>query len=391
MAGALLEGIYYGALAAMLLHGAAVWWTLRERTQLWFVLLLGALLLSTWVWGGTGAELLPEGVRRAGMVVSDAWAAVAAVAFTRSWLETARRSPRLDRALRAVAVAAALAIPLSAPPTWAIGLEWIGLVALCAPPFLLYVGAVSWRAGFAPARAYLAAVGLLFAGLALEVAADWTPLHADVWTEIPTYLGILGMAFVFSHGLARRHRESLRDRERLELARRWAEAAALRDGLTGIANRRRFDDVLEAYWRRALHADERVALVLIDVDFFKPFNDGCGHSAGDDCLRRVAEALASAPGDPACLVARFGGEEFAALLPGQGEAEALHLAERMRRAVAELAIPHPASEAAGHVTISAGVASLVPGEGEDAKLLVDAADRALYAAKEAGRNRVTSA
>jgi diguanylate cyclase (GGDEF)-like protein/PAS domain S-box-containing protein len=162
---------------------------------------------------------------------------------------------------------------------------------------------------------------------------------------------------------------------------------ARQDGLTGAANRRHFDETLDAEFRRAKRDGSPLSLIMIDVDRFKLFNDRYGHPAGDDCLRKVAGAIKNLPVRAADLVARYGGEELAILLPGTPEAGATILAERARSAVRGLAIPHAGSEAR-LVTISLGVATLVPQQSGQPDDLVIAADKALYRAKEGGRDRV---
>ncbi len=167
---------------------------------------------------------------------------------------------------------------------------------------------------------------------------------------------------------------------------------ATTDGLTGIANRRRLDEALASEWRRAARDGTAVSLALADVDHFKPFNDRHGHGAGDECLRGVAAALAGTVRRPADLVARYGGEELAALLPDTDAVGAGAVAEGMRAAVEALGIAHGDSPPAGMVTVSVGVATVTPAGGEDpaagVRALLAAADGALYEAKRTGRNRV---
>ncbi|MBZ5592934.1 MAG: diguanylate cyclase [Acidobacteriia bacterium] len=163
------------------------------------------------------------------------------------------------------------------------------------------------------------------------------------------------------------------------------------DGLTGIANRRNFDDEIARAWRRAQRESSSVALIIADIDHFKSFNDRYGHLAGDDCLRRVAEVLALSVKRPFDLVARYGGEEFAVLLPDTTEAGAEQVAEGMRKAVEGLNIANPHANATRRVTISAGVAAAVPNAGSQPAGLIAVADGCLYRAKREGRNRVRSA
>lgn len=160
------------------------------------------------------------------------------------------------------------------------------------------------------------------------------------------------------------------------------------DAVTGIANRRHFDESLTNEVRRAAREQKPVSLLLCDIDFFKAFNDRYGHPAGDKALRSVAVEIAACFQRAGELAARYGGEEFGIVVPGTDLAKAGELAGKMQRRIAELSIPHSASHVADHITLSIGVASAVPGPHYDHNNLVEEADRALYRAKGAGRNRI---
>jgi diguanylate cyclase (GGDEF)-like protein len=162
------------------------------------------------------------------------------------------------------------------------------------------------------------------------------------------------------------------------------------DGLTGLANRRRFDLDLMRELGRARRDRRPISIVMADADFFKAYNDTYGHPAGDECLRRIAGALRSACRRPGDVAARYGGEEFALILPDTTEAAARRRARDAMRAVAALEIEHRGSETANVVTMSLGVAGCVPDDGVVADALVSRADQALYAAKRAGRNAVVA-
>lgn len=177
--------------------------------------------------------------------------------------------------------------------------------------------------------------------------------------------------------------------EELRIANQHLEELASLDGLTGLANRRGFDRELRLAWERAAERREPMALMMIDIDHFKLYNDRYGHVAGDTCLRAVGETLSLVTLEEAVLVARYGGEEFALLLPGLDLARAAALAEEARKAIEDLMINH-AQSPSGLVTISIGVEALVPERGRPAAELVEAADTALYAAKRGGRNTVVA-
>ncbi len=195
-------------------------------------------------------------------------------------------------------------------------------------------------------------------------------------------------------GLRRRHAELERIvGERTEELRRANERLSelsFSDSLSGIANRRRFDEILDTEWKRAVRFGHPLSLVMADIDFFKSYNDALGHPTGDRCIVEVARVLAASARRAGDLAARYGGEEFVLLLPATGAPEAGLVAERVRVAIEALGIPHPGG-VGPVVTASFGVATFVPEAGGDPVRLVATADEALYRAKNEGRNRVVCA
>ncbi|MDR3560043.1 MAG: diguanylate cyclase [Negativicutes bacterium] len=178
-----------------------------------------------------------------------------------------------------------------------------------------------------------------------------------------------------------------REQDALAAANQELELLSKQDRLTGIANRRHFDEFLDRMWRQATREATPIALLMADIDYFKRYNDTYGHQAGDDCLRKVARALESQAGRGTDLVARYGGEEFGVVLASTDLASALKVAEKLRATVAGLAIEHEGSDC-GVVTISMGVASVIPRPGMEPPEIIALADIALYRAKETGRNCV---
>ena len=172
--------------------------------------------------------------------------------------------------------------------------------------------------------------------------------------------------------------------------RNMLENLSATDGLTGIANRRRFDESFEHEWRRCMREQLPLSLILMDIDFFKGFNDHYGHLAGDGCLRQVAEALVSVVKRPGDLVARYGGEEFACIMPDTDANGAETVAYKIKERINDIGIPHRSSTAADHVTLSFGAASLVPQKDQVPSDLLQLADDLLYSAKQSGRNQVQS-
>jgi diguanylate cyclase (GGDEF)-like protein len=185
-----------------------------------------------------------------------------------------------------------------------------------------------------------------------------------------------------------RERQLLEMTDRLEAANRELQLLSSRDGLTGLANRHAGNDFLSREWPRAIREQRTFSVIMVDIDCFKLYNDTYGHLEGDSCLRAVAAALQKGLKRPADLLVRYGGEEFMALLPGTDTDGSQVVATAMQHEVAVLQIPHATSLAAPFVTVSIGGASLVPQEGIPAEQLIASADRALYQAKQDGRNRI---
>ncbi len=175
----------------------------------------------------------------------------------------------------------------------------------------------------------------------------------------------------------------------VELERKNVELEALscRDALTGILNRRGFDDYLSNEWHRSIRDQKELGLLIIDVDFFKPFNDHYGHQQGDACLQQVAAALETGLKRANDIVARYGGEEFSVVLPNTNMEGALLIAEAVRASVESLSLTHEYSQVASYITVSIGVMCCQPAAGDALESLIAKADKALYKAKDSGRNR----
>ena len=186
-------------------------------------------------------------------------------------------------------------------------------------------------------------------------------------------------------------KERKRIEEKLQRANRQLNRLVTIDGLTGVANRRHFDDYLAQEWQRLKREQNPLSLILCDVDHFKLYNDTYGHLQGDDCLRKVAQKIQQVVKRPADLVARYGGEEFAIILPNTNLLGAQYLAHQIQAAIHELKIAHRRSPTSKLVTVSMGVATYIPHQKSSLNQLIEATDKALYTAKQQGRDRVITA
>jgi diguanylate cyclase (GGDEF)-like protein len=263
--------------------------------------------------------------------------------------------------------------------------------ASLSPPFAL----LAYRlVSPLPDAAYLPAMEAKWRAIALSVSPSLMTLGivllaVAVIGPHPTAGGIIVAIAVLSYMCRSVLTQAwfIQKRDALAASERVLKDLALTDALTGLGNRRRFDDVLNTEWERAVRTSASLAVLLIDVDFFKAYNDAYGHEAGDQCLRQVATLLRTDLPRTGDLVARYGGEEFVVLLPLTDADGAARMAQRLCDDVAAARIPHRASPN-GVITVSIGVDARAPARGDLHQWMLGAADRALYLAKERGRNRV---
>ncbi len=236
--------------------------------------------------------------------------------------------------------------------------------------------------------------GVLTAAIAATAVADNGLVGGGLEWPLAFAALLIATSVLAVYALRIRKRWKLLSRKYLVLKQEYSGSAhalqkrSATDGLTGLANRRSFDEAIEQEWQRSRRQRETLALLMVDIDHFKKHNDQYGHQAGDECLRLVARTLASTARRAGDLPARYGGEEFVVLLPASSIEGAAALAERIRVAVERLRLPYLEASAGRHVSVSIGVAACVPGQSGSPSSLVAAADEALYQAKAVGRNQV---
>ncbi len=274
----------------------------------------------------------------------------------------------------------------------AAGIFVIGTVVIVMSQF----GALSGDSYMLMAPLMVILYACLFLGLLFQLAVLVSVLLVGLFFALGLWLGLGGYQLLYTTamlavaGLVAGY--SAFSFERL-LRRNFVEARLLnelaeRDGLTSLYNRRIFDELMGRIWRQARREDATIEIIFIDIDYFKVYNDLYGHQAGDDCLKLVARTIARAAKRPFDFAARYGGEEFVLVLYGPPFDYARTLPERIRLDVADLAIPHEGSGIGNYVTVSVGVSHARPVEGRSLAGAIQAADEALYEAKQGGRNQV---
>ncbi len=413
---------YFGIATAMVLFNLMLFVALRDPVYLLYVAFVASTAFTLAIKNGLAPDWSIAGLPLNSNVAYYSGVSLALGAmllFTRRMLRTDQVMPRVDRLLLAM-VALYLVTPLLyafALPLFSRLAVYFNLATAVVVLGVALAGAVRRQRS---AWFFLAAFALLMLGGAMTTLRAMGVVPTTMFTVDGIQLGsameMIVLAFALADRFAVMRREKMRAQGALlqaqrklvetlqasehELELRVAqrtdelqelnsrlETLSLTDALTGIANRRHFDEVLQQEWQRAQRTGEPLALAILDVDWFKRYNDHYGHPAGDACLQRIAQVLASTVGRSSDLVARYGGEEFVFLVPLTDASGAQGIAQRLVQAIETLDLPHELSTF-GRVTVSIGVAAMTPGQDDVPETLLRRADEALYEAKKAGRNRV---
>lgn len=414
---------YFGMATAMIVFNLLLFLGLRDRIYLHYVAFATCMALSLASLTGLAKEFLwPDAALWAdiSMTVGFSLSFAALLVFMRHMLDTRVCIPRFDPLLKAfigVLLLSTVGYVFWYPQL----IQSAALLYIVASTLVL---ATSLYCAFKRQRSALffsGAYTMLLCGVVLTALRNSGVLPINLLTINALQFGSTAEMLLLAFALADRFNVIRRDKARAQaqalqahqqlvvhlrssermleerVAKRTDELQAMNhklealnasDGLTGIANRRRFDEVLIQEWTRAQRQGQSLAVAMFDVDWFKKYNDRYGHLAGDECLRTVAHTLEASVCRSGDLVARYGGEEFVFITPATDGGDALNMAWNVCKALEALALPHATSEF-GCVTISAGVAAVVPALGDTPESLVQRADEALYLAKAQGRNRAT--
>ncbi|WP_227537623.1 sensor domain-containing diguanylate cyclase [Marinobacter litoralis] len=411
------QAMFVGVVLALVLYNFFLFVMVRDTTYLWYVATVFTTslvqlnfngLLFQWLWPNT--PWLNEFVT-APLVGA---ALIFGVTFTIKFLSLRHFSLASYRLLWLIRLLAILLLGYSIFVSYHTGIALVSALAAIGTPMVWLVALRLWRRGQALAGYYVLAWTPLLVGHLALATSKLGLIPRSLFTEMAPQAGVAIEAVLLSFALAyrinieRQKRQEAQDHalavqrdanltlesrvqartEELQKANELLKAASLTDGLTGVANRRRFDEKLNEEWQRAVRHDQELSLILVDIDHFKKVNDTLGHLTGDDCLVAVAHAIDNEVQRAIDLLARYGGEEFAVLLPTTGSEGAEIVAERLRVAIESSPVDSGDGKTPVNLTISLGVATLLASQHTDPQELIRRADEALYRAKNTGRNRV---
>jgi diguanylate cyclase (GGDEF)-like protein len=412
------QALYFGSALAIILYNLMLFFALRDTSYLLYVVSAAFSALTVAAFVGIGTEYIwgdrPEVTMRA-TNIALAIALSAFLLFTRRMLQTAQLAPRLNLLLQlSVVVNLAFCVLLV---VWFQHFARLFVINYAVTALLLLVTGVF--CAFKRERSayyFLAAFVVVLLALALLSLRQLGIVPTNAWTTFGGQIGsalemlLLSFALADRYNVIRREKEAAQQRlvenlrtseaileervaertQELQVLNQKLEALSTTDGLTGIANRRHFDKLLANEWLRCARLGQSMALGMVDIDWFKKYNDCYGHQAGDECLRNFARIFAATVCRSGDLVARYGGEEFVFFAPATDADGALSMANKVCEELHTASLPH-AFSVYGCVTASIGVAVMVPREGQEPSMLIQAADESLYLAKKQGRNRAVLA
>lgn len=413
----LLLGLYGGALLSMLVYNLLLYLSLRDRSYLYYVCYIWAFGMAQFALNGLAFEYLWPDSPTWGNQATPFFMGLTGMLltlFSRDFLALRRHWPRADRLLQLLQWTFAAVVPAALLLDYSIPIRVGTACTVASPVILLIVTAVLLRRGLEQARYFLAAFSGLLLGVTMVGLSmfDLTPTNflTEYGIQIGSTLEITLLSFALAHrmkilkdeneqiqrNIAASLEQKVQDRTR-ELDATMRELAqanvrltelSLTDALTGLRNRKHFDEALHTEWRRSCRWRHELGLMMIDIDHFKRVNDTYGHLAGDAALRLVAEVVHNTLKRPNDVVARYGGEEFAVILPQTDSAGITHVAEAIRAAVQQAQFSFDGQPIP--LSISIGTAHTIADPGRSQQQLLAAADHALYQAKHQGRNRVVS-
>lgn len=417
----LFFGGLFGILIAMGLYNFFIYTLFRDLSLLYYAgYALGLMLFLASMYGFANQYLWPDNAwwRAHSLLIIIPVTLFCAIMFTASFLQLRNAYPYMNTVVRLGAGICVVLLLLVFVVEYALLIRVLAALVFPVCMLAIVLGVHRWLNGYQPARYFILAWIVFLLAISYYSLAKFGVFELSSMSENAVQWGAVLEMVLFAFALADRLDSQRRSfvkaqgkalelqrmaNEQLEVsvaertqklrqamdelagANLRLQALTMQDGLTAIYNRRYFDEKMETEWQRALRSKESLALLLIDIDFFKDFNDRYGHLAGDECLKQVAQVIDNTITRPSDAVARYGGEEFVVVLPDTTGDGAFHVAENIREAMAGVSIKVEAGVA--KVSVSIGVAAVVPSESLSPQALLNSADQALYQAKLSGRNR----
>ena len=415
----LAYGFFFGAMLIMVCYNLFLFALLKDVVYLFYVVYVATFTLYISIAQGYSARYLWPGLDANTILLNSniigSLSAAAACMFTRRFLRCETRMPLVNRGLNLIIFSSLLFIPVSFWLNSSMSHKVFNLITLVGAPLPLIAGIIGWRQGVLAAKYFVIGWLILLLGVIAASLASLEIVPVSPLTTHLSYVGAVIEVVLLSYALASQITKVQREKSQIQLElletqthlneelerqvterTRDLDSANLRlmklstvDELTELYNRRYFNQALETEYQRLQEHQRPLALIMADVDFFKQFNDVHGHLAGDECLRKIGELIRLQTDSSEHIAARYGGEEFVLLLPDSDQEYAREIAESLRTAIDNLQIAPTDDNASRSVTMSFGVASLIPEAGKDAQALIKMADAALYRSKDAGRNRVS--
>ena len=412
-------GLYFGIMGAMLLYNLFLFIFLKDTNYLYYILYITFFMLAQLGVNRLDIEYLwpnhPVWANLSHPIFFNLTFFFGGL-FCRSFLNTKENARYIDKAILLMMGVCLLGVLLTFVSGYTAGIKCVVyFIAIFGPIFLLAAGIKCWIKGLTAARYYTIAWTVFLIGaivfnfrnigvLPSIPIIDFSP-HIGSSIEVIFLSLALGdrinaiknetiaakeRAFVAEKVLTTELEKLVAERTaKLQEANRELQKQSNTDGLTKIFNRRYFDQQLITQWKHYSRKSQPMALIICDIDFFKQYNDTYGHQAGDECLIAVARVLEESASRPHDVAARYGGEEFVILLPDTGAQGALAVAQKVKNTIKNLNITHRTSTGSGVITLSYGIASLIPDGNADSLMLISLADNALYQSKENGRDRIT--
>jgi len=405
-------GLYFGVLIGLLAYNTFLCFFLRDLNYVFYVIYLFIIIILQLEINRLDVEYLwPNSIYFSNITFPMLYnlGFVFAAIFSVNFLQTKKYVPLFDKIIKIFIGIGIVGFLLTIFVSYNAGFFPVLYILAIFEPILLFIaGIVSWKRGNKVARHYTIAWSALIISSLIFNLRNITLLPSVFFTDYALYFGTVIEAIFLSVALADRINmikakiitvqekftkeleAKVLDRTReLEISNKKLSELSIKDGLTNLYNRRFFDQALEREWNRLMRTGSPLSIIILDIDYFKLYNDNYGHQAGDECIKELAESINSSINRSSDVAARYGGEEFIIILPESGMEGALKVSEKLQDNLSKKRIEHKHSKVSDYVTVSIGISTIIPSLNLTPQLIVKQSDEALYRSKNAGRNKIS--